>query len=191
MIKARKKLEDRYYAIKKVRLAGGDNPRVKEIRQKILREVRVWPSLYHENIVRYYTCWQETEFVKTQTTTSQTLTSEKISVEAEVGDEQNSERVFSSESETESSSSYSDDTTENSWSKSFSKKPSNLPKVQLPKSRFFKERDTSSESESETGEIPIINIKNDSTDDIIFQRANGDSYSLFDTNNSFTIGIYP
>lgn len=48
VFKARKKLLDKYYAIKIIRC-----------KKKALREVRALSDLSHNNIVRYYTCWMD------------------------------------------------------------------------------------------------------------------------------------
>ncbi|RIA85582.1 kinase-like domain-containing protein [Glomus cerebriforme] len=55
VVKARNKLDGRYYAIKKVRL----NPNDIEKTKKILREVTTLSRLHHQYVVRYYTTWFE------------------------------------------------------------------------------------------------------------------------------------
>ncbi|KAJ1927841.1 eukaryotic translation initiation factor 2-alpha kinase, partial [Tieghemiomyces parasiticus] len=55
VVKARNRLDDRYYAIKKIRL----DPRDVETNRKILREVTTLSRLHHEYVVRYYTTWFE------------------------------------------------------------------------------------------------------------------------------------
>ncbi|XP_041644950.1 interferon-induced, double-stranded RNA-activated protein kinase-like [Cheilinus undulatus] len=50
VFRVRDKLEDKYFAVKIV-CSGG----------KSLREVRTLSDLQHQNIVRYYTCWEEDE----------------------------------------------------------------------------------------------------------------------------------
>ncbi|CAG8527185.1 5428_t:CDS:10, partial [Acaulospora morrowiae] len=55
VVKARNKLDGRYYAIKKVRL----NPKNIEKTRKILREVTTLSRLHHQYVVRYYTTWFE------------------------------------------------------------------------------------------------------------------------------------
>ncbi|RHZ86074.1 hypothetical protein Glove_55g46 [Diversispora epigaea] len=55
VVKARNKLDDRFYAIKKVRL----NPNDIEKTRKILREITTLSRLHHQYVVRYYTTWFE------------------------------------------------------------------------------------------------------------------------------------
>ncbi|KAH8550420.1 kinase-like domain-containing protein [Umbelopsis sp. PMI_123] len=57
VVKARNKLDGRYYAIKKIRLDPRDNEDIR----KILREVQTLSSLHHQYVVRYYTTWFEDE----------------------------------------------------------------------------------------------------------------------------------
>ncbi|KAJ9116453.1 hypothetical protein QFC22_004895 [Naganishia vaughanmartiniae] len=53
VVKARHKLEKRFYAIKKVRLRPEDNV------EKVLREVQSLSNINHVRIVRYIQCWLE------------------------------------------------------------------------------------------------------------------------------------
>ncbi|CED82329.1 eIF-2alpha kinase GCN2 [Phaffia rhodozyma] len=53
VVKAKNKLDGRFYAIKKVKLRPEDNE------QKVFREVNALSRLNHQFIVRYYTCWLE------------------------------------------------------------------------------------------------------------------------------------
>ncbi|CAB5359519.1 unnamed protein product [Rhizophagus irregularis] len=55
VVKARNKIDGRYYAIKKVLL----NPNDIEKTKKILREVTTLSRLHHQYVVRYYTTWFE------------------------------------------------------------------------------------------------------------------------------------
>ncbi|KAJ3383430.1 hypothetical protein HDU92_004224 [Lobulomyces angularis] len=55
VVKARNKIDNNYYAIKKVPLHTKNKDR-----SKILREVLALARLHHEYIVRYYTAWMET-----------------------------------------------------------------------------------------------------------------------------------
>ncbi|RUS18015.1 hypothetical protein BC937DRAFT_89230 [Endogone sp. FLAS-F59071] len=55
VVKAKNKLDGRYYAIKKIRLDKHDN----ENNRKIMREVTTLSSLHHQYVVRYYTTWFE------------------------------------------------------------------------------------------------------------------------------------
>ncbi|GET03001.1 serine/threonine-protein kinase [Rhizophagus clarus] len=55
VVKARNKLDGRYYAVKKVLL----NPNDIEKTKKILREVTTLSRLHHQYVVRYYTTWFE------------------------------------------------------------------------------------------------------------------------------------
>ncbi|KIY32862.1 PEK/GCN2 protein kinase [Cryptococcus gattii E566] len=53
VVKARNKLDGRFYAIKKVKLRPEDNE------QKVYREVNNLSRVNHQHIVRYYGCWLE------------------------------------------------------------------------------------------------------------------------------------
>ncbi|KAF9353081.1 hypothetical protein BGX34_011807 [Mortierella sp. NVP85] len=55
VVKARNKLDGRYYAIKKVKL----NPKDNMTNRKILREVTTLSRLHHQFVVRYFTTWFE------------------------------------------------------------------------------------------------------------------------------------
>ncbi|KAJ1652233.1 eukaryotic translation initiation factor 2-alpha kinase [Dispira simplex] len=55
VVKARNKLDNRFYAVKKIKL----DPRDVEMNRKILREVSTLSRLHHEFVVRYYTTWYE------------------------------------------------------------------------------------------------------------------------------------
>ncbi|KAJ1671142.1 eukaryotic translation initiation factor 2-alpha kinase, partial [Coemansia sp. RSA 25] len=56
VVKARNKIDGRYYAIKKIKLDARDT----EGNKKIFREVTTLSRLHHQNVVRYYTTWVET-----------------------------------------------------------------------------------------------------------------------------------
>lgn len=60
VVKARNKLDNNFYAIKKVRL-----PHDTSLETKILREVTIWGRLSHPGIVRYHTSWVETDSTST------------------------------------------------------------------------------------------------------------------------------
>ncbi|KAF9914658.1 hypothetical protein BX616_007846, partial [Lobosporangium transversale] len=55
VVKARNKLDGRFYAIKKIKLDPKDNV----TNRKILREVTTLSRLHHQFVVRYYTTWFE------------------------------------------------------------------------------------------------------------------------------------
>jgi translation initiation factor 2-alpha kinase 4 len=61
--KVRNKLDDRVYAIKKVKI----NPKEMEYNKKILREVHTLSRLHHEYVVRYYQAWLESTSVSVGT----------------------------------------------------------------------------------------------------------------------------
>ncbi|MCO5566088.1 hypothetical protein L7F22_019764 [Adiantum nelumboides] len=72
VFRARNKLDGRDYAIKKIRLsASAEND------EKTLREITALSRLSHQNIVRYVTCWIQTQddFTGTSTTEGTTSTS--------------------------------------------------------------------------------------------------------------------
>ncbi|KAJ1992057.1 eukaryotic translation initiation factor 2-alpha kinase [Coemansia spiralis] len=55
VVKARNRIDGRFYAIKKIKLDARDT----EGNKKIFREVTTLSRLHHQNIVRYYTTWVE------------------------------------------------------------------------------------------------------------------------------------
>lgn len=55
VIKVRNKLDDGFYAIKRIEL----NPHRTQLNKKITREVKLLSRLNHENVVRYYNSWIE------------------------------------------------------------------------------------------------------------------------------------
>lgn len=55
VVKVRNKIDDRFYAVKKIAL----DPRDVEYNKKILREVTTLSRLHHERIIRYYQAWIE------------------------------------------------------------------------------------------------------------------------------------
>ncbi|KAJ1822428.1 eukaryotic translation initiation factor 2-alpha kinase, partial [Coemansia sp. RSA 2599] len=55
VVKARNRIDGRYYAIKKIKLDARDT----ESNRKIFREVTTLSRLHHQNVVRYYTTWVE------------------------------------------------------------------------------------------------------------------------------------
>lgn len=55
--KVRNRVDSRLYALKKVKL----NPDNEALNEKIMREVKLLSRLNHENVIRYYTTWIETE----------------------------------------------------------------------------------------------------------------------------------
>ncbi|KAF7284929.1 hypothetical protein GWI33_017408 [Rhynchophorus ferrugineus] len=60
VLKARNKLDGGYYAIKRIML----DPKNKNLKNKIIREVTLLSRLNHENVVRYYNSWIETTIIK-------------------------------------------------------------------------------------------------------------------------------
>jgi len=57
VIQARNKLDNRFYAIKRIRLRS-DDP---DYNKRIMREVITLSRLHHDHIVRYYQAWTEVE----------------------------------------------------------------------------------------------------------------------------------
>ncbi|XP_035901092.1 eIF-2-alpha kinase GCN2 [Anopheles stephensi] len=66
VLKVRNKLDNREYAIKRIRLPA----RSKQFYKKMIREVELLSRLNHENVVRYYNSWMEA----TSVTDSSTIT---------------------------------------------------------------------------------------------------------------------
>lgn len=56
VFKVKNKLDQGYYAIKRIRL----DPKATVANKKIIREVKLLSRLNHENVVRYYNSWMET-----------------------------------------------------------------------------------------------------------------------------------
>ena len=54
VFESKNKYDDIHYAVKRIRLPGGE-----ERRKKVKREVRVLAKLEHKNIVRYFSSWEE------------------------------------------------------------------------------------------------------------------------------------
>ena len=69
--KARNRLDGREYAIKKIRLSSSA-----ENDEKTLREITALSRLSHQNIVRYVTCWIETQQSTADSTMSSSITSD-------------------------------------------------------------------------------------------------------------------
>lgn len=60
VIKVRNNLDGCYYAIKRIEL----NPKNKQLKKRIIREVKLLSRLNHENVVRYYNSWIETALIE-------------------------------------------------------------------------------------------------------------------------------
>jgi len=60
MFQAKNRLDGGIYAIKVIEL----DPKKKVQNQKIIREVKLLSKLNHENVVRYFNSWIETETTK-------------------------------------------------------------------------------------------------------------------------------
>lgn len=70
----RNKLDQGYYAIKRIEL----NPKNKQLNKKIIREVKLLSKLNHENVVRYYNSWIESALIDVSETDSSNATSSAI-----------------------------------------------------------------------------------------------------------------
>lgn len=55
--KVKNRVDSQLYALKKVKL----NPDNEALNERIMREVKLLSGLNHENVIRYYTAWNETE----------------------------------------------------------------------------------------------------------------------------------
>lgn len=62
-IQVRNKLDGGVYAIKRIEL----NPRNRQLKRRITREVKLLSQLNHENVVRYYNSWIESATIDTST----------------------------------------------------------------------------------------------------------------------------
>ena len=70
VIKVKNKLDEKKYAIKRIRL----NPADKATNRKIMREVKLLSRLNHENVVRYYNSWHEVTTLPPDTGVTETET---------------------------------------------------------------------------------------------------------------------
>ena len=68
VIKVKNKLDEKKYAIKRIRL----NPADRVTNRKIMREVKLLSRLNHENVVRYYNSWQEVTTLAPETGVTET-----------------------------------------------------------------------------------------------------------------------
>eukprot|EP01133_Synstelium_polycarpum_P007983 gene7983-9378_t len=59
VVKARNKLDGRYYAIKKIKTDGYSEDDAEPLTNKLLREVTTLSRLHHQYVVRYYQAWIE------------------------------------------------------------------------------------------------------------------------------------
>ena len=74
VIKVKNKLDEKKYAIKRIRL----NPSDKVTNRKIMREVKLLSRLNHENVVRYYNSWQEVTTLAPETGLTETSSSDAV-----------------------------------------------------------------------------------------------------------------
>lgn len=82
-MQVRNNLDGRFYAIKRIEL----NPKDKQLKKKIVREVKLLSRLNHENVVRYYNSWIETALVDDDTDVSDNTsfsTVPKVMIQKEV-----------------------------------------------------------------------------------------------------------
>lgn len=100
--KVRNRVDSRLYALKKVKL----NPDNETLNEKILREVKLLSRLNHENVIRYYTAWNEIEIKEyknhASTITDESPVSSKINQESCIL----SQRTLSSSSDDEADDVY-------------------------------------------------------------------------------------
>ncbi|RVE53876.1 hypothetical protein evm_001538 [Chilo suppressalis] len=71
VVKVRNKLDDGFYAIKRIKL----NPESVQLNKKITREVKLLSRLNHENVVRYYNAWIESTLEAPENEESSTVKS--------------------------------------------------------------------------------------------------------------------
>ena len=77
VIKVKNKLDEKKYAIKRIRL----NPADKATNRKIMREVKLLSRLNHENVVRYYNSWQEATTLAPETGVTETSDNTETNLE--------------------------------------------------------------------------------------------------------------
>ncbi|CAH7665854.1 PEK/GCN2 protein kinase [Phakopsora pachyrhizi] len=96
VVKAKNKLDNRFYAVKKISLPM--DPREES---KILREVTILSRMSHPHIVRYHACWIETGAIPSSASSSEISSAARSS-----GLQKPREKKLSSVQETDSESSY-------------------------------------------------------------------------------------
>ncbi|XP_063859482.1 eIF-2-alpha kinase GCN2-like isoform X2 [Scylla paramamosain] len=79
VFKVHNKVDDRIYALKRIRL----DQQSEVVRRKIIREVKLLSSLNHENVVRYYTSWID-EFEQEMKEVQDDITDSSTSVDINV-----------------------------------------------------------------------------------------------------------
>nr|XP_022909157.1 eIF-2-alpha kinase GCN2 isoform X1 [Onthophagus taurus] len=158
VFKVRNKLDQRFYAIKRMVL----NPKKKQGNKKIIQEVKTLSRLNHEHVVRYFNSWIETTIVEnddgslfTSTDTSRATPFEKKLVIREKTD-----------SYLEKLNNYN----HKEWSISFKPKSSNRKSSSSSESVSFFESDSSDDSASDSIEFERdeneINSENKSEENI-------------------------
>ncbi|XP_070577673.1 eIF-2-alpha kinase GCN2-like [Ptychodera flava] len=165
VIKVRNRLDDCFYAIKRIPL----NPKSKEFNKKITREVKLLSRLNHENVVRYYNSWIEVcEDASNTTTDSES--------KATTDTESRAHRLDEVRMNLKNSLNSSDDVEKQApkpveasveWSTSISHEAASKS------SRFHEESsDSSSDEEAFGGGMSFIQFEDSESDsDIVFENS--------------------
>lgn len=102
--KVRNRVDSRLYALKKVKL----NPDNETLNEKIMREVRLLSRLNHENVIRYYTAWNEIETKEYRSSQNQSTTIDDSAISSKINQESCilSQRTLSGSSDDETDDVY-------------------------------------------------------------------------------------
>lgn len=80
--KVRHRTDSGIYALKKVKL----NPDNETLNEKIMREVRLLSRLNHENVIRYFTAWNETEVIEVHSKVHGTNTGDDSAISSKINE---------------------------------------------------------------------------------------------------------
>lgn len=102
--KVRNRVDSRLYALKKVKL----NPDNETLNEKIMREVKLLSRLNHENVIRYYTAWNEIETKEYKSRVDSSSTNDDSAISSKINQESCilSQRPLSSSDEDETDDVY-------------------------------------------------------------------------------------
>jgi serine/threonine protein kinase len=102
--KVRNRVDSRLYALKKVKL----NPDNETLNEKIMREVKLLSRLNHENVIRYYTAWNEIETKEYRSSNNPSTITDESAISSKINQESCilSQRTMSGSSDDETDDVY-------------------------------------------------------------------------------------